>query len=245
MRINLSSPPTNSLGIFLLLILGAGSVAAQNNQKDSEAKIISAPPFTLSAEAQAAGIDGSLRIYVTVSKDGSVKSAEVVAGFSWPCGESPKKAMEDVRETIKKILMEAKFKPATKNSEPVSQDLVLTFAIGETYRKAQREKEMQDASANGKVAPATVSGGVLNGKAIKLPKPVYPPQAHSSRAGGAVSIQVLIDETGKIIRAGAVSGHPLLQDAARDAACSAKFSPTLLQGNPVKVSGIITYNFVP
>lgn len=244
MRKTLSSSLSNCL-TSLLLLLTASSVATQNSQKDSEAKIISAPPFTLSAEAQAAGIDGTLRIYLTVSKDGSVKSAQVAGGFSWPCGESPKKAMEDVRAAIKQIVLAAKFQPATKNSEPISQDLVLTFAIGEFYREAQRKKEMQDASASGKVAPVTVSGGVLNGKAIKLPKPAYPPQAHSSRASGAVSIQVLIDETGKIIRAGAVSGHPLLQDAARDAACSAKFSPTLLQGNPVKVSGVITYNFVP
>lgn len=91
----------------------------------------------------------------------------------------------------------------------------------------------------------TVSGGVLNGKVLSLPKPKYPPAAGAVRAGGAVSVQVLIDENGEVISASAVSGHPLLRASAESAAREAKFPPTLLSGCPVKVSGIITYNFVP
>ena len=93
--------------------------------------------------------------------------------------------------------------------------------------------------------PKTVSGGVLNGKATSLPKPAYPPAAKAVRAGGAVSVQVLISESGSVISASAVSGHPLLRAAAESAARGAHFSPTLLSGQPVKVSGVITYNFVP
>jgi len=93
--------------------------------------------------------------------------------------------------------------------------------------------------------PKTVSGGVLNGKATSLPKPAYPAAAKAVRAGGAVSVQVLISESGSVISASAVSGHPLLRAAAEGAARGARFSPTLLSGQPVKVSGVITYNFVP
>ena len=93
--------------------------------------------------------------------------------------------------------------------------------------------------------PKTISGGVLNGKAISLPKPSYPPAARAVRASGSVSVQVLIDENGHVVSASAVSGHPLLQQAAVSAARGARFSPTLLSGQPVKVSGVITYNFVP
>jgi TonB family protein len=93
--------------------------------------------------------------------------------------------------------------------------------------------------------PKTISGGVLNGRAISLPIPEYPPAAMAVRAAGAVSVQVLIDENGDVISASAVSGHPLLRAAAESAARGAQFSPTLLEGNPVKVSGVITYNFVP
>jgi len=91
---------------------------------------------------------------------------------------------------------------------------------------------------------APISGGVLNGKAISLPKPPYPAIAKAARASGTVTVQVTIDETGKVISARAVGGHPLLQQAAVQAAYGARFSPTQLSGQPVKVTGVITYNFV-
>ncbi len=90
-----------------------------------------------------------------------------------------------------------------------------------------------------------VSGGVLNGKATSLPKPPYPAAARAVRAAGSVSVQVLIGENGSVISASAVSGHPLLRQAAEQAARGARFSPTTLSGQAVKVSGVITYNFVP
>jgi protein TonB len=89
-----------------------------------------------------------------------------------------------------------------------------------------------------------VSGGVLNGKAISKPQPAYPPIAKAARASGTVTVQIVVDESGRVISASAVSGHPLLQQAAVSAARQARFSPTLLSGQPVKVSGVITYNFV-
>lgn len=96
-----------------------------------------------------------------------------------------------------------------------------------------------------KPVPKTVSGGVLNGKATSLPKPAYPAAAKAVRAGGSVSVQVTISESGGVISANAVSGHPLLRAAAESAARGARFSPTMLSGQPVKVTGVITYNFVP
>lgn len=91
---------------------------------------------------------------------------------------------------------------------------------------------------------APISGGVLNGKAISLPKPAYPPIARQAHASGTVVVQVVIDENGGVISARAVSGHPLLQAVAVGAARQARFSPTKLSGQPVKVTGVITYNFV-
>ncbi|MFN0278355.1 MAG: energy transducer TonB [Pyrinomonadaceae bacterium] len=94
-----------------------------------------------------------------------------------------------------------------------------------------------------KAPPKTISGGVLNGKATSLPVPVYPPAARAINAKGTVTVQVTIDESGRVISASASSGHPLLRAAAVSAAQRAKFSPTLLTGQPVKVTGVITYNF--
>jgi periplasmic protein TonB len=91
---------------------------------------------------------------------------------------------------------------------------------------------------------APISGGVLNGKAISLPKPAYPAIARQAHASGTVVVQVTIDENGNVISARAVSGHPLLQAVSVGAARGARFSPTKLSGQPVKVTGVITYNFV-
>ncbi len=90
----------------------------------------------------------------------------------------------------------------------------------------------------------TVSGGVMNAKAISLPKPAYPPLAKKVGAYGTVVVQVLVDEKGNVVSAKAISGHPILQASAVAAARGAKFTPTLLNGKPVKVRGVINYNFV-
>jgi TonB family protein len=91
---------------------------------------------------------------------------------------------------------------------------------------------------------AVISGGVLNGKAVAKPQPVYPAIAKAARAQGAVTVQIIVDEEGYVIAAHAVSGHPLLQQASVFAARQARFTLTYLEGQPVKVSGVITYNFV-
>jgi Ca-activated chloride channel family protein len=88
-----------------------------------------------------------------------------------------------------------------------------------------------------------LSGGVLNTKAVSLPKPMYPAAAKNSGAQGRVVVEVVIDERGKVVEAHAVSGHPFLQAAAVQAARQARFAPALLSGAPVKIKGTINYVF--
>lgn len=85
-----------------------------------------------------------------------------------------------------------------------------------------------------------ISGGMLNGKAIYLPAPEVP----AGEASGVVLVAVVIDEQGSVIEARAVSGPQHLHAAAVNAARLARFSPTLLMGEPVRVSGTLSYNFV-
>lgn len=91
--------------------------------------------------------------------------------------------------------------------------------------------------------PSVVSGGVLNGKAISKPTPAYPAIAKAARQQGTVSVQILVDESGKVVSATAINGPPLLRQAAVQGAFQTRFSPTLLSGQAVKVSGTITFNF--
>ena len=96
---------------------------------------------------------------------------------------------------------------------------------------------------SGSYSGKPVSGGILNGKALKMPMPMYPELARRARLSGMVEVEVVIDVTGKVISAKAVKGPALLHGAAEQAAKNARFSPTLLSGQPVRVTGTISYNF--
>jgi len=88
-----------------------------------------------------------------------------------------------------------------------------------------------------------VSGGVLNGKALSLPAPTYPELARRMHTAGLVEVEVVVDENGKVISARALGGPPSLREASVQAAFRARFSPTKLSGQPVKITGQINYNF--
>jgi protein TonB len=125
-------------------------------------------------------------------------------------------------------------RPARPNGEPLKNE-------GETDGVNTQPKPPE--TADSKPQPiskrAPISGGMLNGKAIYLPLPDYPP----GNASGVVMVQVVIDEQGSVVEARAVSGPQPLQAGAVNAARLARFSPTTLMGEPVKVSGILSYTF--
>lgn len=118
-----------------------------------------------------------------------------------------------------------------------------TVLIGVMNKDASPAPSAPTLSPSPSNVPRAISGGVLNGKAVSLPKPAYPQVAKSAKASGSVVVQVIVDESGKVISAQPISGHPLLKAAAANAASQSKFSPTLLSGQPVKVTGTIVYNF--
>jgi TonB family protein len=132
-----------------------------------------------------------------------------------------------------------------------SQEVSSQEELGEVDRYLRDNKGIALGSSNSiegdtaNVPRIPISGGVLNGKAVSLPQPVYPSLARAARASGTVAVKVVIDEEGRVVAAQAVSGHPLLFAASVKAARDAQFSPTKLNGKPVKVVGVITYNFLP
>lgn len=89
----------------------------------------------------------------------------------------------------------------------------------------------------------TVTTQLLASRAISLPQPPYPPLAKQIHVEGAVPVQILVDEVGTVISAHALSGHAFLTKPAEEAALRARFTPTILNGQAVKVQGVITYNF--
>jgi TonB family protein len=84
----------------------------------------------------------------------------------------------------------------------------------------------------------------LCGKAISRPQPKYPEEAKAAKVSGTVTVDIVIDEKGRVIWAKAVTGDALLQDASRRAACRARFSPTMISGRAIRTRTSITYNFL-
>lgn len=115
--------------------------------------------------------------------------------------------------------------------------MFLVLSLGLSSVSAQTEMQPS-------IPTKPISKGVVNGSAISLPKPEFPAAAKAVNASGTVNVQVLIDEEGNVVSAKAVSGHPLLRQAAEESAQGAKFKPTLLSGQAVKVNGVVVYNFV-
>lgn len=134
---------------------------------------------------------------------------------------------------------------AVTQTQGVGDKTGTTLSNGDGDNDEPQLKPKPTPAPTEKPVPKIVSGGVVNSKATNLVKPPYPPAARAVRASGAVNVQVTISESGSVISASAVSGHPLLRQAAEQAARASKFSPTLLSGQAVKVTGVIVYNFVP
>ena len=130
--------------------------------------------------------------------------------------------------------------------------LVLCFAFyapkTQAQKKQQRksvENKIKTAKAESEKLPKTISLGVINGKAIYLEIPEFPEAARCINVYGQVIVQVLIDENGDVIKADALSGHPLLRAPSVKAALNSEFEPVTLGGAAVRVKGIIFYNFMP
>lgn len=132
--------------------------------------------------------------------------------------------------------------------------VVTTQAETETERpKTEVDKLLDKAKERGELVLARclqdcdekgVEGNLEAGRALELPKPAYPPIARAAHVSGQVVVQLIIDVDGTVIAAAAVSGHPLLYGVSVEAAKNSRFSETKLDGKPVKVTGVITYNFV-
>lgn len=95
-----------------------------------------------------------------------------------------------------------------------------------------------------KKLPKIISRGVINSSAIDLIKPEYPLGASYVKASGAVNVLILIDEYGNVVAAKAASGNPLLHSASIKAALQSKFNPLTLNGDAVRISGTIVYNYI-
>lgn len=200
-------------------------------------KAVSLPKPVYPVEAREEKAEGVVAVDVIIDENGTV-----ITAVSQPHDQRERKNQDGtpaepreihpaLRTAAETAALGARFSPTLLSGQPVQirGRIVYNFVAGGSIETK---------------APG-VSVGVINGKARNLPTPDYPPAALAVRASGAVSVQVTVDEEGNVVSASAVSGHPLLRPAAVTAAREAKFNPVLLDGKPVKVTGVLTYNFTP
>jgi TonB family protein len=211
---------------------------------DAKAKFLSGPAFAISAEDEAAGIEGTMKVAANIDSWGNVTRAYVYVGPSWPCSTDIDKRVFAVMRSAEDVVKTYKFAPAIENGKPVESAVGVSLTLRTARERADAEAKKTGAR-NVSGDPIPINGGNINGKAKLLAKPAYPLEARRERAAGSVNVQIVVDEQGKVKSAQAVDGSPLLQFAARAAACESKFAPIQLSGVPVKVSGTLTYNFVP
>ena len=106
---------------------------------------------------------------------------------------------------------------------------------------------LEKLTAPGTIADAlnrVITGALLGGHATSMPRPAYPDIAKAAGVSGAVTVAIILNRSGRVIRAEAVCGHPLLRPTSEAAAMRIRYMPTKVNGRAVSVGGLITYNFV-
>ena len=229
--------------LLFVTALFSMAVVAQDVPKNINGGILNGKAYSLPKpaypdEARAAGLEGVVYVNVVIDESGTVISAvastdthKVKKGNGDEVVEVEVPPADPLlRSAAEQAALEAKFSPTLLSGQPVkvSGTIIYNFVLSNPAT-----------SGAGKIGTEP-----LNRKAISLPRPEYPAAAKAVKAEGAVAVKVEVDEAGDVISASAVAGHPLLRAAAVEAAKSAKFSPTIVEGRAVKVSGILTYNFV-
>ncbi len=91
--------------------------------------------------------------------------------------------------------------------------------------------------------PLRIGGNVLESRLVRKVEPAYPDLARRARVSGEVALEVTVDAEGAVAAVRILSGHPLLNNAAVEAVRQWKYSPTLLNGEPVPVFAIVTVIF--
>lgn len=103
--------------------------------------------------------------------------------------------------------------------------------------------EVSSSSSENATTPTILNVGSLNELAINLALPVYSAIDRQRNLQGVVTVQVMLDEKGKVISAKAIAGPASLRSISEAAALKSRFKPALISNRPVKAIGIINYNF--
>lgn len=193
------------------------------------------------------GVDGTVNVHAKIDKEGNVSILDSF-GPNAPCANLEDEKIIAFREAVVIAVEKSTFEPALDSGNKVDAELLLLYSVhsddGSDWLSFD-PNEYNPRRISEYKPQKQPSGNLVKGKALSLPKPkVSFMDALLKRVKhGLVSVYVLIDKNGNVVSAGALNGDKKIRDISAKAACKAKFSPTTLDGVPVKVSGSIVYNF--
>lgn len=227
--------------VFALLLLPCSIIAQEQTVRAVKAGIlngraVSLPKPAYPETARNARIGGVVAVDVLIDEFGTVVFAKAepndkhVALAADGSRAAPISLDPALREAAETAARKATFTPARLNGQPVK-------VIGKILYNFVADDSDQPPRVG------EIYGPSLNDNAVSLPMPVYPDAARTANIQGTVTVHVKVDEAGNVISATATGGHPLLRQAAEEAAMQAKFKPSLFAGQPEKFAGVVTYSF--
>ena len=210
-------------------------IAAIGSAGQSAHRVLNNPDPVYPPETSELGYGGSVKLAIKVGKDGKVKVLQAWGPVA-PCSNLKDGRIKKIREAVVDAASKVTFEPILKDGKPSEVEMNISYSF-DSNGKPANGKDLS--GAKGRI----VEAGVLMGRVKHIAKPDYPESARASRASGAIPVSVLVDVDGRVIAASPLGGHHLLRDSAVNAACRSSIEPVQLSGQPVQVSGVITFTF--
>lgn len=209
------------------------------------------------ASARANHIEGEVLVNVVVDENGKIQDA---VAMIWPSGF---RVMGDAAVTAVK---KWEYQPILKDGKPVPVSSYIAFRFRsetepyvEVLTKSKSSTPVKPVATGGIMAgiigdhnpppkiatpqKSRILANVAEEHLVHKVNPEYPQMARITHIEGQVLLQCVISKHGDVESSRAISGHPILIQAARDAVRQWKYSPFLVDGNPVEVETTITVTF--
>lgn len=179
-------------------------------------------PVYVPAQTLSANPPTTAPVFKPVTTD--PKPAEIVVGANQrPAVETPKPTENAAAETKRDRMTAQETRPAAPEVKKQPESVLAAAALPK--------------------AAGPIEVGPLLAYAVKQQAPVYPGAARNMRASGVVRVDVTVNEAGEVAEVQKASGPTLLQSAAKDAIRRWKFKPFIRDGQPVKATGFVNFNF--
>lgn len=137
-----------------------------------------------------------------------------------------------------------------ENKMAVSVAILLVFLIpadglksGNQDQSQKPEESTKTPNTKSRPMRITIGGNVAAARIVSRVQPLYPKKAREQKIAGTVRLHVVIGTDGSVQEVAAISGDPILADAAVEAVRQWKYQVTTLNKEPVEVDTTVDVIF--